>query len=104
MCQFESEVDDCARLGLLHGGFDDTGVGTEVEDNLTGGTFGEEVSVDFGGGWEGEKFRVLSLDGGKSSVLVLEVRADVTLEGEHPLPVECVVVDSRSQMLRFILG
>ena len=104
MCQFESEVDDCARLGLLHGGFDDTGVGTEMEDDLTGSTFGEEVSVDFGGGWEREKFRVLSLDGGKPSVLVLEVRTSITLEGEHSLPVECVVVDSRSQMLRVILG
>ena len=90
----EAERHDRARFERLECRPNDIRVRREEVDEFARFRLGEEVGVDCGGLREGKEFGVLALDRGKTDVSVLEVRAGVSLEGKHTIPVEGVIIDT----------
>ena len=80
MTQLKREGDNSTRFLCPQSCFDDVGVGTDQENDVAGGRFGEEVGVYGSGGGEGEELGVFATDRGETDVCVLEVRSGVAFE------------------------
>lgn len=94
MAQAECEGNNAAWFVCFQSSLDDVRVGSQQESDIPSRWLSEQGGINLTRGGKGKEFRVLASEGRKSDMCVLEIGSRVTLERQHPLPVEGIVVDS----------
>ena len=96
MGESENVCDKYYRINVFRKSSNDVGVLCQDPDHFMRFFFGEKVQVEALGRqvsfFRNEINATVSFDAAEPSVSVLEVRSSITFKGQHPAPIELVVL------------